>query len=90
MSYLDLNRVSLAEFRLAVYLLMEQAHQLSVDDAQYELDLGITSRACRAHMVARSATTLFIDTVDLSWVTLINSEELRCVDLVFRIGLVHR
>ena len=46
-------------------LLMEQARQLLVDDAQRELDLGITPKARRAEMVPAPAATLFTtDTVD--------------------------
>lgn len=42
-------------------LLVEEARRLLTDDAQRELDLGITPRALRAEMVVPRAATLFAD-----------------------------
>ena len=42
-------------------LLMEQARRLLADDAQRELDLGITPKAVKAEMVGPPAVTLFAD-----------------------------
>lgn len=42
-------------------LLIEQARRLLADDAQHELDLGITAKAVRAEMVSPPAATLFPD-----------------------------
>ncbi|GJO36533.1 Transposase DDE domain protein [Mycobacterium marinum] len=42
-------------------LLIEQARRLLADDTQGELDLGITPKAVRAHMVAPPAEALFGD-----------------------------
>ena len=41
-------------------LLIEQARRLLADDAQHELDLGITPKAVKAEMVSSPAGTLFI------------------------------
>ena len=45
-------------------LLMEHARQLLTDDAQRELDLGLTPKAVKAEMVPAPAATLFTDTAD--------------------------
>jgi len=42
-------------------LLVEQARRLLADDAQRELDLGITPKAVKAEMVGPPAATLFTD-----------------------------
>lgn len=42
-------------------LLIEEAQRLLADDAQRELDLGITPRAVKAEMVGPPAATLFTD-----------------------------
>lgn len=42
-------------------LLVEEARRLLADDAQRELDLGITPKAVSAEMVAPPAATLFTD-----------------------------
>jgi hypothetical protein len=42
-------------------LLLEEAQRLLVDDTQGELDLGITPKAVRAHMVPPPAEGLFTD-----------------------------
>jgi hypothetical protein len=42
-------------------LLVEEARRLLADDAQRELDLGITPRAVKAEMVPPPAGTLFVD-----------------------------
>jgi hypothetical protein len=44
-------------------LLVEQARRLLADDAQRELDLGITPKAVKAEMVPPPAATLFSDAV---------------------------
>lgn len=43
-------------------LLIEQAQRLLADDAQRELDLGITPKAVKAEMVPPPAGALFTDT----------------------------
>lgn len=43
-------------------LLVEQARRLLADDAQRELDLGITPKAAKVEMVGPPAATLFTDT----------------------------
>ena len=43
-------------------LLIEQARRLLADDAQRELDLGITPKAVKVEMVGPPAATLFTDT----------------------------
>ena len=45
-------------------LLMEEAQRLLADDAQHELDLGITPKAVKAEMVRPPVTTLFPDAVE--------------------------
>jgi hypothetical protein len=42
-------------------LLVEEARRLIADDAQHELDLGITPKAVKAEMVGPPAATLFTD-----------------------------
>src|SRR5690348_672575 len=42
-------------------LLIEEARRLLADDAQGELDLGITPKAVKAEMVGAPAGTLFTD-----------------------------
>jgi len=42
-------------------LLMEQAQRLLADDAQRELDLGITPKAVKTHMIPPPASTLFAE-----------------------------
>lgn len=42
-------------------LLIEEARRLLADDAQHELDLGITPKALKAEMVPLTAETLFVD-----------------------------
>lgn len=42
-------------------LLIEQARRLLADDAQHELDLGVTPKALKAEMVPLPAGTLFAD-----------------------------
>ena len=42
-------------------LLIEEARRLLADDSQGELDLGITPKTVRAHMVAPPGQTLFPD-----------------------------
>lgn len=44
-------------------LLIEQARRLLADDAQRELDLGITPKAVKVEMVRPPAVTLFTDPV---------------------------
>lgn len=45
-------------------LLIEEAQRLLADDSQGELDLGITPKAVRAHMVPPAAEALFTDATD--------------------------
>jgi len=46
-------------------LLIEEAQRLLVDDTQGELDLGITPKAVRAHMVPPPGQALFTDGADV-------------------------